>query len=79
MCRVRSWHAKYKDIKSPFYSSDPYYAGILVSFLYAHTNRFCVEQENIKPEVLRVPSLLGLCIKTEGFYIFLFSCTTQTG
>ena len=30
-CHVRSWYAKYTDIKGPFYSSDPYYAGILIN------------------------------------------------
>ena len=40
---------------------------------YAHTNRFCVVQENIKPEVLKGQTEVGLCIKTEGF---IFSCTT---
>ena len=35
---------------------------------YAHTNRFCVVQENISPRSLKYrPSLRGLCIKTEGF------------
>ena len=44
------------------------------SVWYAHTNRFCVVQENISPRSLKYrPSLRGLCIKTEGV---IFSCTT---
>ena len=38
-------------------------------------NRFCVVQENTKPEVLKNrPSLRDQCIKTEGF---IFSCTMR--
>ena len=41
---------------------------------YAHTNRFCVVQENIKPEDFKYrPSLRYRCIETKGF---IFSCTT---
>ena len=32
---------------------------ILLEMYYAHTNRFCVVQENIKPEVLEVQAELA--------------------
>ena len=36
---------------------------------YAHTNRFCVVQENVKPEVLNVQTdLARLSIKTESLH-----------
>ena len=42
--------------------------------MHAHTNRFCVVQENIKPEVLKVQTELARSVhKTDGF---VFSCTT---
>ena len=49
------------------------YAG----FYYAHTNRFCVVQENIKPEVLEVQTELARFVhKDRWLYIFLYNDKT---
>ena len=32
-----------------------------IKLYYAHTNRFCVAQKNIKPEVLEVQTELARC------------------
>ena len=37
-----------------------FYGSVIIYFrYYAHTNRFCVVQENIKPEVLEVQTELA--------------------
>ena len=44
---------------------------------YAHTNRFCVVQENIKSEVLKVQTELARSVHEDrGLYIFLYDDET---
>ena len=48
-----------------------------MKYYYAHTNRFYVVQENIKPEVLEVQTELARSVhKDQGLYIFLYNDKT---
>ena len=44
---------------------------------YAHTNRFCVVQENIKPEILKVHTELARSVHLDrALYISLYNDKT---